>query len=67
MKVEWLIKELLDMPMDADVLIGEQCFEDREKIADADWDTREAQHVVDYEDGTIGIISSGERITELRK
>lgn len=48
MKVKQLIKELLDMPMDAKVLIGVQ-------VEDGNYNMKENPLVADYEDGYIGI------------
>lgn len=56
MKVKQLIKELLEMPMDAEVLVSEQ-------MEDGDWFTKHESTVVDYEDGSIGILGCGERVS----
>lgn len=54
------IKELLELPMEAEVCISEQ----REN---RDWDTRKAETVMDNGDGTIGILSRGKRILSAPK
>lgn len=51
MTVKDLIKKLVEMPMDATVLIGQQQEEN------GDFITKKPSMVVDYEDNTVGIVS----------
>ena len=50
MKVKELVKDLLDMPMDADI----ECHY---KDSDGDWHETKMPFVVNYEDGHVGILT----------
>lgn len=63
MEVKKLIQMLLEMSMDAKVLISEK-MHGNENVEEEDWCTKEANFIVDYEDGYIGIVAIGERMVD---